>query len=670
MQNHDETPSNPGENRCFMEIVEATLSRRAFVQAGIGVAAVSFLGGKIEASQTIHYDATFLPFSFQGVPISRADKVCVPDNYQAVHLYPWGHPVNGKSPPFKPDATNSAADQTQQAGMGHDGMQWFPLPEDSKDQSDRGLLVMNHEYADQGLLFKDGFMGEMTEEKVRKSQAAHGVSVIKVERGAEGAWNVVPSPYSRRLTANSEMQMTGPAAGSHWTITNADPTGKKVLGTFNNCASGLTPWGTYLTCEENFPLVFGTVQPNFQPSNDQRRYGLTAKGFFVEIEENGTKKTVGVYRWWERDERFDLIKHPNESNRFGYVVEIDPTDPKSVPRKHTALGRIKHENAAVTVATDKRVVVYMGDDEKNEYIYKFVSAERYDENDRKANRDVLEQGALYVARFDSDGTGKWLELTHGKNGLTKENGFENQADICVRTRQAADRAGATMMDRPEWITVNPQTQEVFVTLTNNDRRGKLPASSNNPDGTSEAGKAQPPVDAANPRSVNVYGQIVRWTEAGGDSTATTFKWDHFLLAGDPEKDSQVSIRGDSFGSPDGLWFDPRGILWIQTDVSSKLLKDPQNENLGNNMMLAADPDTRQVRRFLTGPVGCEITGMVMTPDFKTMFVNIQHPGEPANDISDPANPTAESHWPDGPNAGRPRSATVAISHKDGKTIGM
>jgi secreted PhoX family phosphatase len=282
---------------------------------------------------------------------------------------------------------------------------------------------------------------------------------------------------------------------------------------------------------------------------------------------------------------------------------------------------------------------------------------------------LLEEGALYVARFDSDGTGKWLELRHGDHGLTAENGFENQADICVRTRQAADRVGATMMDRPEWIAVHPQTKEVLVTLTNNNQRGKVPASNNPPDGTVEAGKAQPDVDAANPRRDNVYGHIIRWTEADHNAGAITFSWDHFLLAGDPEQDGHVSIRGDAFGSPDGLWFDPRGILWIQTDASTKILGQPSYKGLGNNMMLAADPVTGTVRRFLTGPVGCEITGIAMTPDQRTIFVNIQHPGEPESDVSDPANPTALSSWPDGNKGGRPRSSTIVITRKDGQTIG-
>jgi secreted PhoX family phosphatase len=384
---------------------------------------------------------------------------------------------------------------------------------------------------------------------------------------------------------------------------------------------------------------------------------------------NPDGKEVSVYRWWEHDERFDLAKHPNEANRFGYVVEIDPSRPRSTPYKRTALGRFKHENAAVTLARDKRVVVYMGDDERNEYIYKFVSRESFDAKDITKNRDLLADGTLYVANFRGDQSGEWLELTIGKNGLTKENGFESQADICVRTRQAADRAGATMMDRPEWVAVHPQSGDVFVTLTNNDRRGTSPPSKNDADGSTASSSARPKTDAANPRAANIYGHIVRWAEDGGDPAAVSFRWDVFVLTGDPTKDAKTNIKGDMFASPDGLWFDPRGILWIQTDAAARLMSEPSYANLGNNMMLACDPASREIRRFLVGPKGCEITGVAMTPDHRTMFVNIQHPGEPLTDISNPKNPTAISAWPDHDKTGRPRSATVVITRDDGEPIG-
>jgi secreted PhoX family phosphatase len=300
------------------------------------------------------------------------------------------------------------------------------------------------------------------------------------------------------------------------------------------------------------------------------------------------------------------------------------------------------------------VVVYMGDDERNEYIYKFVSEGTYAPADRAANLRLLERGTLYVARFSTDGTGEWLPLVQGQQGLDAAAGFPTQAEVVVQARAAADVVGATKMDRPEWIAVHPSTREVYCTLTNNTARG------------TDKG---PPVDAANPRANNVYGHILRWREQGDDPCATRFAWNVFVLCGDPampESDKHGAIKGDIFGSPDGLWFDARGVLWIQTDISTSVLNKGDYANIGNNQMLAADVATGEIRRFLTGPNGCEVTGVVMTPDSRTMFVNMQHPGETPRERSDPANPTAVSTWPDG---SRPRSATVVIRKNDGGVIG-
>lgn len=648
---------NPAEPlspfQSFESVVADALSRRDFVRMGLGSLAVGFFAGSASGEEA----ATTSLFGFQGVPISSSDEVKVPQNYRPKVLYAWGDPVNGQGPAFQADASNSADDQVQQAGMGHDGMQWFPWPGDDADRSDRGLLVMNHEYTDQGLLFEDG-VEPMTAEKVRKSQAAHGVSVIAVEK-KDGEWKVVPTKWSRRITATTPMTLTGPAAGCKLVQTQADPTGLKVLGTFNNCASGKTPWGTYLACEENVHGYFGNDDAGFQPNADQKRYGFNATGANYEKEEG--KPAISLYHWWKHDSRFDLAKEPHEANRFGFVVEIDPQNPESTPRKHTALGRFKHENAAVTLSKGKHAVVYMGDDEKNEYIYKFVSSGTYDPANREANLKLLENGTLYVAKFENDGSGKWIPLVLGQSRLTKDEVFTAQSDISVRTRVAADKVGATTMDRPEWVAVHPKSGKVFVTLTNNSSRGEDSAKVNN----------------ANPRTKNVFGHIVSWDEAGGDAAAETFQWSIFLLAGDPTiapakpEEPKVNIKGDIFGSPDGLTFDSRGILWIQTDVSSSKLGQKDYKNLGNNMMLAADPNTGLVRRFLTGPKGCEITGLAFTPDLKTMFVNIQHPGErpKENEPSDPKEPKAVSTWPDGANGGRPRPATVVITHHEDKVIG-
>jgi secreted PhoX family phosphatase len=515
-------------------------------------------------------------------------------------------------PEFRMDASNSAADQALQAGMHHDGMHYFPL-----NGPAHGLLAMNHEYLDEGLLFPDG-MRTWSAEKVAKAQHAVGVSVIEVILQG-GEWQVArPSKYARRITARTPCRISGPAAGHALMRTAADPEGRTVLGTYNGCAHGWTPWGTYLTCEENWHYQFvngGKISP------EQARYRISARG--------------RGYRWQEHDERFDAARHPNEPNRFGWVVEIDPYDPTSVPVKRTALGRFKHEGAACSVGADRRLAFYMGDDEASEYIYKFVPERPYDPAQRAANRDLLDRGVLYVARFNADGTGDWLPLAGADPGAVR-----------VNTRQAADAAGATKMDWPEWVVPHPRTREVYVSLSNSFER-----------------KA---ADAANPRAPNPFGHIVRWREEGDDVAATRFRWDVFALAGPEGKNT---VQGDAFACPDGLWFDAAGTLWVQTDVSPTALGKGEFAALGNNQVLAVDPATRTFRRFLTGPRGCEITGFHTTPDNRTAFVNIQHPGEGPGDRSNPDNPRAHSNWPDYAPDGRPRSSTVVLRRKDGGIIG-
>jgi uncharacterized protein len=586
------------------------------------------------------------PLGFTSVPPSSADALVVPPEYEAQVLYRWGDATGiagSAAPAFSADASNSTSDQLLQAGMHHDGMEYFPLDKNPR----HGLLAINHEYTDDGLLHSDG-MKTWTAEKVRKSQAAHGVSIIEVAE-RDGVWRVVPgSRYARRITGSTPMVFGGPAAGHALLKTAADPEGKRPLGTLNNCAAGQTPWGTFLTCEENWNGYFSAAD---KPAPDELRYGLRAKGF--------------GYRWHEFDERFDAVKNPNEPNRFGWVVEIDPQDPTQTPIKRTALGRIKHEGATTTLSRDGRAVVYMGDDERFEYVYKFVSRDKVRPGGYRANRELLDHGTLYVARFDSQGYGRWLPLVHGEGGLNAAAGFADQAEVVIKCRQAADVVGATKMDRPEWVAVHPNTGEVFLTLTNNSARG-------------QNGRM---ADAANPRNDNIMGHIIRWREGkgtglpgafDGDASATEFRWMHFALAGDPnagKAEYRGSIKGDMYGSPDGLQFDAGGLLWIQTDISTSAMHKGAYKDIGNNMMLCADPATGETKRFLTGPAGCEITGVSFTPDRRAVFINIQHPGETASERGDPAQPKAVSHWPDGPTGGRPRSATVVIRRKDGGTVG-
>ena len=616
-------------------------TRRTLLRSGTGLSLAAWLAPLIGCAITANGRGASL--GFKPVPVSSADKVVVPDGYTAQVLAPWGEPVGiaGQMPAFKPDASNSAADQALQMGMHHDGMQFFPLT-----GSRRGLLAINHEYTDDGLLHTDG-QNSWTLDKVKKAQAAHGVAVIEVELEGEleGArWQLVrPSPYARRITANTPCAISGPAAGHPMMRTAADPSGRSVLGTLGNCAAGSTPWGTFLTGEENWCNYFTAADV---PTAHEKRWDI---------------RRATWYRWPELDERFDTVRNPNEPNRFGWVVEIDPTDPTHTPVKRTALGRAAHEGAAVALTKQRRAVVYLGEDREFECIYRFVSRDAVRAatatlSAAKANADLLDHGTLYVARFDADGRGRWLPLVHGQGPLTAANGFADQGEVLVKTRQACDALGATKMDRPEWVAVSPVDGYVYCTLTNNRSRGTA---------------GNPAVDAANPRANNSMGQIIRWKE-DGDFDGDTFVWNHLLLAGDPENvraEAKGNIRGDAFSSPDTVAFDPEGRLWIGTDISNSSLLKGEHARLGNNALLACNPVSGEVRRFLTGPSGCEITAATWTPDGRTLFVNIQHPGETSGARNDPQQPRRFSNWPDFSPVGRPRSATLAIRKNDGGVIG-
>ncbi len=675
--NDDDSVSNPSSNRHFNEVLEVNLKRRQVLMGGLALATAGFFGvpglGALRQAQAAPIPSRpgFGGIGFEGIDPNTLDNglvddVLLPPGYSYRVLYAWGDPtgVLGQipgQPAYMDDATNTAIEQALQSGAHHDGMYYFPRSGRSGNQ--RGILCINHEYDDQDLLFPDG-MDTWDLEKVRKSQHAHGVSVIEVwVNPRTRQWEVKrPSPFARRIHGNTPMQLTGPAAGDDLLKTDADPSGTRVLGTLNNCANGFTPWGTYLTCEENWNGYFANPTSDVVgvPGQDQKQEILSGQSRY------GISQTGFGYRWHEHDPRFLADENPNEPHRFGYVVEIDPMSPRSMPKKRTALGRLKHENAEHVVAGNGKVVVYMGDDERNEYIYKFVTDGTYNPTNRRANMDLLDSGTLYVAKFNDGGTGEWIELSPS----TAELAAWTQAEICIKTRQAADAVGATMMDRPEWISANTaKPSSVYCTLTNNNRRGTTPASVNNPDGTTSAGSARPPVDDANPRAINNFGHIIRWDEDGEDNTATTFTWDIFVLAGDRDRanaNEQGNVNGDDFNSPDGLWFDSAGRLWIQTDAttsSSSYDAGGVNENIGTNQMLCADPETGEIRRFLTGPRGCEVTGVTATPDLKTLFVNLQHPGEGGTT----ANPTAVSDWPD--RGARPRSATIVITRDDGGEIG-
>ncbi len=632
MGKHDEAleDSNRSANADIHRVSDP--ARRIVLQGGLGVALAAVYASLAGCAAP---RASGPKLGFKGIAASKADAVVVPEGYAAQVLAPWGEPVGltAGMPAWRDDAGNSAAEQALQMGMHHDGIHYYAID----GSSTHGLLAMNHEYVDDGLLHADG-LKTWSAEKVAKAQAAHGIAVIEIE-SRNGRWQMVrPSHRARRITATTPFAVGGPAAGHALMRTAADPGGRRVLGTLNNCASGKTPWGTYLSGEENFANYFDGGETL---DAHQVRWGM---------------RKAGHYRWGAHDERFDATKHPNEFNRFGWIVEVDPADPASTPIKRTALGRAAHEGAWVAVTKDGRAVVYSGEDAAFEYIYKFVSRDRIAPGGAPANRDLLDHGTLYVARFDADGRGRWLPLEHGNGPLTAANGFADPGEVVVKARQASDALGATKMDRPEWIAIDAASREVYCTLTNNGARGR---------------PNRPGPDAANPRANNVMGHIIRWKD-DGDFDATTMRWDHFVLAGDPANEraeARGNVRGDVFGCPDGLAFDARGVLWIGTDASATQMNRGEFAHIGNNQLLACDPATGEVRRFLAGPVHCEITGATWTPDGRTMFVNVQHPGESPGDRSDPAAPTKYSSWPDFRASGRPRSATVVITKRDGGVIG-
>ncbi len=656
----DERPSNRSANPTFYEVMDAHVRRRGFLMGGMATIATglfgSALGGRAALAQTAAPSGLL---GFTPVPVSMEDTVTVPEGYTVQVLGAWGTPITGDMPAYVPGG-NTGSEQTMQVGMHHDGIHYFPIDGSSED----GLLVMNHEYIEprflhaaklQGQAF-DGDMvpmnadGMREDDDVLKEIAAHGVSVMRVQKQADGTWAIVEDPMNRRVHGLTEMEIAGPVRGSAHVATKFSPDGTKTRGTLNNCAHGVTPWNTYMAAEENWAGYF--VNTDAEMPREHDRYGVPD-----DESRYGWEKAVSG-----ADEyiRFNAAAtaaaaaedYRNEPNTFGWMVEIDPFDPASVPVKRTALGRFAHEGVVFAPAVvGQPVVAYSGDDSRFEYIYKFVSSQPYAEGVRG---EILDEGTLYAAKFNEDGSGEWLALAPGENGLTPENGFADLADILVNTRLAADQAGATKMDRPEWGTVDPNSGEVYFTLTNNSRRTLLE------------------VDAVNPRAENNFGQIVRWRYEGGDHTQAAFDWDLFVIAGTPTQSAVfngTALGEDNiFACPDGIWCDAQSRLWIQTDMGDiGPTYDGPLKDFGMNGMLAADPATGEIRRFLTGPWGQETTGVVTTPDGRTMFVNFQHPGASASAEEFAAGDMGSS-WPDGPGT-VPRSATIVITREDGGVIG-
>ncbi|MFP4295781.1 MAG: PhoX family protein [Halothiobacillaceae bacterium] len=686
VEDGDEPISNHSSNRHFQDILKARLSRRDVLKGGLAAAITGLFGtglagcGSPDDQQSGQASSTERPpepnqvddlLGFDPLPVSAADAIQVPEGYRATAILPWGTPITGDFPTWRPD--NKGAQQAMQVGSHHDGIHFFPI--EGKDpwsgSSEDGLLVMNHEYVEPRFLHASAAGmaldssqypqhpdGSRDSDQVLKEINAHGVSVVRVTRQPDGSWHVTPDPRNRRITGLTAVEIGGPVRGSELVRTRYSAEGTRARGTLNNCAHGVTPWNTYLAAEENWASYFNN-DAGEQP-REQTRYGVTHRRYAWHKADNGADEFM----------RFDVTPkgiaatddYRNEANTFGWVVEIDPFDPESTPVKRTALGRFAHEGIVFAPTVEGRpIVCYSGDDARFEYIYKFVSDEPYYKD--TAGGHLLDKGTLYVAKFNEDGTGEWLPLVFGEGPLQPQpisqgeardcHCFKDQAEVLVNTRLAADLLGATKMDRPEWGAVDPKTGAVYFTLTNNTRRG------------------EGETDRANPRARNYDGHIIRWREANDDHAGTTFEWEIFVLAGPADSGTTFAgaalDEGSKFTSPDGLWFDADARMWIQTDISESVQNQGRFEEFGNNAMLAANPVTGEIRRFLTGPAGQEITGVVTTPDQRTMFINVQHPGA-TTQAADFAKGRYTSNWPDGENA-IPRSSTVVISRIDGGKVG-
>lgn len=704
--------SNTSDNPVFEQVLQSRLSRRGLLR-GAGLLGAAAGGSALTGCASVgqEHGPALQTLGFGAVAKHTADKVVVPEGYTAQVIYALGDPLNAATPAFRNDGTDT--DFGNRAGDHHDGMEWYGLDaqgKPSRTASLRGLLAMNHEATtDEKLssffLHANGGTATLPRPaaEIDKELMVHGLTVVEIRSDGKRWAYQQSSPFNRRITTMSEAAIHGPARGSEHLVTKFAPDATRSRGTLNNCGAGRTPWGTYVSGEENwFGYFFRDAQDDDRRKKDKqvqalKRYGRKAGDASRHGWESGGSDDRFV-RWnngaLAASARED---YRNEMNTFGFVVELDPYDNSSVIRKRTAMGRLGHENITFArVSAGQPVVAYMGDDARNEYIYKFVSDAKWDAADAEpANRlaagdKYLDKGTLYVARFKSDGSGEWLELSLNNPIIAGSSYFEfkDAADIAVFTRLAADAVGATKMDRPEWAGVNPKNGEVYITLTNNSARTPAATDSANP-------RSYTDLKAGKEQKGNVNGHIVRLAE--GKPADTAFRWDIYLFAAEAGADkstinlSNLSDEND-LSSPDGLVFSKAtGLCWIETD-------DGAYTDQTNCMLMAAVPGrvgdggsktlthgdrtvTTQVgkaqtpstfKRFLVGPKGAEITGITETPDGRALFVNIQHPGENTKmaDIGDASK--YESHWP--ANAGygpgqRPRTATIVITKNDGGVIG-
>ena len=648
LEENDGPGHNTSGNPTMGEIISSRFSRRGLLKGSLAVAAISATVSPIAlilADEARAEGAS--AFSFDELEAGVDDRHHVAPGYDADVLLRWGDPIFADAPEFDP-ANQTAEAQARQFGYNNDYVGFIPID----GSSDHGLLVVNHEYTNPHLMFPglveivDGKVeqGALSKEQVDIEMAAHGGTIVEI-RKVDGKFQpVLDSSLNRRITANTEMALTGPAAGHDRLKTNADPSGTRVLGTVNDCAGGVTPWGTYVMAEENIHGYFaGELPADHREAANHERMGVPDAS----------------YEWANFYDRFDVGKEPNEPNRFGWMVEVDVNDPNSTPKKRTAMGRFKHEGAESIVAPDGRVVFYLGDDERFDYVYKFVTAGRFNPDDRAANMDLLDEGTLYTAKFSDDGSVEWMPLVQGEGPLTAENGFGSQADVLIETRRAADLLGATKMDRPEDIQPNGVNGKVYVLLTNNTKR------------TAEQ------VDAANPREKNAFGHIIEIAEEGGDFAATSGKWEVLLKCGDPSvaevgaSFSTATTANGWFGMPDNCAIDSAGRLWVATDGQG-----PKATGRTDGLWAV---DTEGAARatsklFFRVPIGAELCGPLFTPDDQTAFVAVQHPGDGGEDwdgfgrasyYEDPS-----TRWPDFRPDMPVRPSVLAITRQGGGKIGV
>ncbi len=620
--------NNSSANPEFQHILERRCSRRELLQVGsvLGTLPLFSAGSAVFAAQQITPSA----LTFTELPQGLDQHFTVAPGYQHQVLLRWGDPIFATASAFDPHQ-QSRASQEQRFGYNNDFVGFVPLPYGS-GSSTHGLLVVNHETSAPELMFADApAAAKLSKEQTDVDIASLGMSVVEIAMEA-GQWTVVKdSIYNRRITPLTPMLLSGPAAGSPRLFAQQSADGFKTGGTCGNCAGGVTPWGTILSGEENIDAFFSGDIATTDEVENYTRFGMT----------------LNRKSWGSHYEQWDLNRNPQSALHLGWIVEIDPYDPASIPKKRTALGRFKHEGCNLHINTDGRVVAYTGDDSQFEYIYKFVSDGRYQPDNRTANLDLLDTGTLSVARFNDDGTLNWIPLLYGVGPLTAANGFNSQADVLLDTRKAGDLLGATKMDRPEDVDINPTNGKVYVMLTNNTRRTA----------------AQ--VDAANPRAANGHGQIVELWPADGDHNQEIFQWELFLLAGNPATDIATSYHPDTtpngwLSCPDNCAFDTLGNIWIATDGA-------EDSGIADGLWAAAvDGEQRGLtKRFLRTPQGAELCGPFFTPDNSSLFCAVQHPAAGTGSTFD-----APAHrWPDFDPTLPPRPAVVVITKIGGGPIG-